>query len=50
MVTMALIILKGLGKMSLKTSGCFVAGLMGACCTKFIAMARLVGVLKGDPN
>ena len=49
MVTLALIILKGLGIMTLETSDCFVAGLMIACCTKFIAVARIVGVLKGDP-
>jgi len=50
MVTLTLIILKGLGKMTLETNDCFVAGLMVASCTKFIAVARLVGVLKGDPN
>jgi uncharacterized membrane protein len=50
LVTLALIILKGFGKLALETNDCFVAGLMIACCTKFIAVARLVGVLKSDPT
>jgi len=50
LTTLTLIILKGLGKLTLETNDCFIAGLMIACCTKFIAVARLVGVLKGDPS
>jgi hypothetical protein len=49
-VTVVMVILKGLKILDLDTQDCLLAGAIVALCTKFIAVARIVGVWKEVPS
>jgi hypothetical protein len=48
--TVGMIVLKGLHKLDIETQDCLLAGSIVALCTKFIAVARIVGVWKEVPS